>query len=139
MVKDTNASIDEKNKDIVNKSEEKAKLEQELVKEKETHEKVVSELEGLSNEAADLHAECDFVLKNFEIRQTARASEIEALKQVKQILSGAKFSDFLQSAAFDDDGSSNFDEKAENAADSPPTTLQSDPEAELLRGYLNDN
>ena len=53
-------------------------------------------LEQLSNEKADFHGSCDFVLKNFEIRQTARDEEIEALKQAKAILSGAKFSEFLQ-------------------------------------------
>ncbi len=41
---------------------------------------------------------CDFVMKNFETRQTARDEEIEALKQAKAILSGAKFEAFLQSA-----------------------------------------
>jgi len=138
MVKDTNASIDEKQKDIVNKTEEKAKLEQELVKTKETHEKVVSELEGLSEEAADLHGECDFVLKNFEIRQTARASEIEALKQVKQILSGAKFSDFLQSSAFADDGDSKSDE-TQKATDSLPQQIRPDSQVDDLQSYLNDS
>jgi len=54
------------------------------------------ELEQLSNEAADLHKACDFVIKNFDIRQTGRDEEIEALKQAKAILSGAKFSEFLQ-------------------------------------------
>ena len=44
-----------------------------------------------------LHSSCDFVLKNFDIRQTARDEEIEALKQAKAILSGAKFEAFLQS------------------------------------------
>jgi chromosome segregation ATPase len=138
FVKDSNASIEEKTKDIVNKTEEKAKAEQELVKAKETLEKVNTELETLSNEAADLHAECDFVLKNFEIRQTARASEIEALKQVKQILSGAKFSDFLQSNAFVDDGAPDFDKSADSAADSLPTALP-DSEHDVLQGYLSDN
>ena len=59
-------------------------------------EAVMTELEQLANEDADLHSSCDFVLKNFEIRQTARDQEIEALKQAKAILSGAKFSEFLQ-------------------------------------------
>lgn len=143
FVKDGNASNEEKSKDIVTKTEEKAKAEQMLVDAKETLEKVDTELETLANEAADLHQECDFVLKNFDIRQTARAGEIEALKQVKQILSGAKFSDFLQSNAFVDDGSSDFDEKVDDsAADSLPTALPNsvtDPDHQLLSGYLNEN
>jgi len=106
FVKDTNASIEEKTKDMVNKSEEKAKAEAEKIESAEHLEKTNTELKGLSEENADLHGECDFVLKNFEIRQSSRMQEMEALKQVKAILSGAKFSDFMQSDAFADDGSS---------------------------------
>jgi len=98
FVKDTNASIEEKSKDIVNKSETKAKAEADLVEAKENKEAVMLELEQLSNYKAELHSSCDFVMKNFDVRQTARTEEIEALKQAKAILSGAKFEAFLQSA-----------------------------------------
>merc|ERR1719478_1145028 len=98
FVKDTNASIEEKSKDIVNKSESKAKAEADLVETQESHESVMLELEQLGNYKAELHTSCDFVMKNFEIRQTARDEEIEALKQAKAILSGAKFEAFLQEA-----------------------------------------
>merc|ERR1719473_585464 len=96
FVKETNASIEAKSKDIVNKSETKATAEADLVEAKESKEAVMLELEQLSNYNAELHQSCDFVMKNFEIRQTARDEEIDALKQAKAILSGAKFSDFLQ-------------------------------------------
>jgi len=98
FVKDTNASIEEKSKDIVNKSETKAKAEADLVEAKENKEAVMLELEQLANYKSELHSSCDFVMKNFEIRQTARDEEIEALKQAKAILSGAKFEAFLQGA-----------------------------------------
>merc|ERR1719345_710230 len=98
FVKDTNASIEEKSKDIVNKSETKAKAEADLVEAKENKEATMLELEQLSNYKAELHSSCDFVMKNFDVRQTARTEEIEALKQAKAILSGAKFEAFLQSA-----------------------------------------
>jgi hypothetical protein len=98
FVKDTNASIEAKSEDIVNKSETKAKAEADLVEAKENKDAVMLELEQLANYKAELHSSCDFVLKNFEIRQTARDEEIEALKQAKAILSGAKFEAFLQSA-----------------------------------------
>jgi len=96
FVKETNASIEAKSKEIVNKSEEKAKTENELVETKESKEAVMLELEQLSNYNAELHQSCDFIMKNFEVRQTARDEEIEALKQAKAILSGAKFEEFLQ-------------------------------------------
>mmetsp|Transcript_93765 Transcript_93765/g.195536 ORF Transcript_93765/g.195536 Transcript_93765/m.195536 type:complete len:700 (-) Transcript_93765:225-2324(-) len=96
FVKDTNASIEAKSKDIVEKSEVKARAEGELVETKEAKEAVILELEQLSNYNAQLHQSCDFVLKNFDLRQTARDEEIEALRQAKAILSGAKFDNFLQ-------------------------------------------
>jgi len=98
FVKDTNASITAKTKDIVNKSEIKARAEGDLVEAKESKEGIVLELEQLSNYNAQLHSSCDFVLKNFDLRQTARDEEVEALKQAKAILSGSKFEEFLQSA-----------------------------------------
>jgi len=96
FVTETTASIDEKNKDIVNKSEELAKAEEDKAQAETDKENVMLELDQLSNENMDLHKTCDFVMKNFEIRQTARDEEIEGLKKAKAILSGAKFSEFLQ-------------------------------------------
>merc|ERR1711865_1329680 len=98
FVKETNASIEANSKDIVNKSENKAKAEADLVETKESKEATMLELEQLSNYNAQLHKSCDFVMKNFELRQTARDEEVEALKQAKAILSGAKFEEFLQTA-----------------------------------------
>merc|ERR1719420_2023923 len=98
FVKETNASIEAKSKDIVNKSEEEAKAEADLVEAQESKEAVMLELEQLSNYNAQLHQSCDFVMKNFEIRQTARDEDVEALRQAKAILSGAKFEEFLQSS-----------------------------------------
>jgi hypothetical protein len=96
FVTDTNASIEAKSKEIVEKSEEKAKTEAARTEAEEQKAAVLAELDGLSAENADLHKACDYVLKNFEIRQTARDEEVEALKQAKAILSGSKFSQFLE-------------------------------------------
>jgi len=91
FVMETNASIEEKAKDLVNKGEEKGKAEQALVEQKTELEAVMGELEALYNENADLHKSCDFILKNFETRQTAREEEVEALKQSIAMFSGASF------------------------------------------------
>jgi len=96
FVKESNRSIEEKSKDIVNKSESKAKAEGDLVQAQADKEAVMLELEQLSNYNAQLHQSCDFILKNFELRQTARDEEVEALRQAKAILSGADFQEFLQ-------------------------------------------
>jgi len=96
FVKDSNESIDLKTKKVVNKSEIKAKEEKAKVEAENELESVLGELEALDNENADLHKECDFTLKNFDLRQTARGDEIEALKQAIAMFSGASFSAFLE-------------------------------------------
>jgi len=96
FIKDSNASVQEKTKSQVNKVEEKAKAEEDLNQATQDKENALLELEQLSNYNAELHQSCDFIMKNFEIRQTARDEEIEALKQAKAILSGAKFIQLLK-------------------------------------------
>jgi len=96
FVKDTNASVEEKTRDITNKSDEKAKAEQDKTSAEEAKEAAMNEQQMNKNEEADLHKSCDFTLKNFDIRQAARDQEVEALRQAKAILSGAKFAELLQ-------------------------------------------
>merc|ERR1719265_715296 len=96
FVKDTNDSLEVMTKDLVSKTDMKAKSEAEKVEAETEHESVMGTLEQLSNENADLHKSCDFTLKNFEVRQAARGDEIEALKQALAMFSGASFSAFLQ-------------------------------------------
>merc|ERR1719161_1438446 len=76
-------------------AEAKAKAEGAKVEATTERDSVLGELEQLANENADLHKSCDFTLKNFDIRQTARDEEIEALKQAIAMFSGASFSAFL--------------------------------------------
>merc|ERR1719379_503319 len=49
------------------------------------------ELTKLKDLNIALHADCDFLLENFEIRQTARKEEMDAIVEAKAILSGADF------------------------------------------------
>merc|ERR1719401_1327084 len=90
FVKQTTDSIDTKSKEIMNKADEKAKSEGELVDTQKTKEETMTELDELATYKAELHKSCDFVLKNFDVRQTARDEEVEALRQALAILSGAK-------------------------------------------------
>merc|ERR1719335_2158147 len=96
FVKDSNESIDMKIKKIVNLSEIKAKAEKDKVEAEQELEAVLGTLEELDNENADLHKECDFTLKNFDIRQTARDDEIMALKQSLEMFGGSAFVQFLE-------------------------------------------
>jgi len=38
----------------------------------------------------ELHKKCDFLVKNFDLRQQSRVQEMEALAQAKAIFQGAK-------------------------------------------------
>merc|ERR1719420_1504237 len=52
----------------------------------------LEDAERLQATNADIHANCDFLLKNFEVRQAARTQELEALAEAKAVFSGADFS-----------------------------------------------
>merc|ERR1719191_1090181 len=96
FIQDSNASVDQKTKEIISKTDMRAKAEGEKVEAETEHEGIMENLEQLINENTDLHKACDFTVKNFEIRQTARDEEIEALKEGLATFSGASFIQFLQ-------------------------------------------
>lgn len=87
-MKDLNTAITTYTRAIVNNKENKARAEQTLTSANEDFSATMKELEGLDTVLGSLHKQCDFLLKNFEVRQQARAQEIEALGEAKAILSG---------------------------------------------------
>merc|ERR1719487_2448235 len=91
-VTDTNGSVLALQEAITTKTKEMAQAKKDKAAAEEDHLDAIDELGRLTKYAADLHKSCDFVLKNFEVRQQGRAQEIEALQQAKQILSGADLS-----------------------------------------------
>jgi len=96
FVTETNAAIDTATKESITAAENKAKAEGEKSETEQARDGVVSEIMALIGENGDLHKSCDYTLKNFDLRQAGRQSEMEALKQALSILSGASFSAFLQ-------------------------------------------
>jgi len=94
-VQDTNNSIEEKNRDITSKSSNKAQAEADKTAAEQNLDAAQNEQQQNKNEEADLHKSCDFVTKNFDVRQEARDQEVEALRQAKAILSGSKFAEFF--------------------------------------------
>lgn len=91
FVKDANAAVAKLNKAITDKDGQKAKCDVDKIAAQAELKETLSVIQQLSNYAGELHMNCDFILKNFEIRQDARAQEIDALKQAKAIMSGADF------------------------------------------------
>merc|ERR1719441_10085 len=96
LVTETNDPITAAEKAIINAQKAKGKAETEKGETEMERDAVMEELEALAGENADLHKSCDYTLKNFDLRQAARTSEMEALKQALSILSGAVMGGFLQ-------------------------------------------
>jgi hypothetical protein len=90
FMKDSNKMIIQTTKMINDMTEARAKAKSDLTMAKTDFKQTMGELEGLNNEAGDLHKSCDYLLKNFDLRQQARAAEIDALNEAKNILSGMK-------------------------------------------------
>merc|ERR1719421_2222844 len=89
FVKESNASIEAKTKDMINKSEERSKDEAAKVQTDTKLDKAILELEQLADTKSQLHVNCDFLMKNFESRQASFDEEVEALKEAEAIFSGA--------------------------------------------------
>jgi len=84
-------------KSIEDKESAKADLEAKLLKDKEEKTSTMKEAMATHQFLADVHADCDWLLSNFENRKAARSGEIDALTKGKAVLSGADFS-LLQKA-----------------------------------------
>jgi len=79
-------------KSITTKEGEKADTETALSEQSETHKSTSKELMATLEYIQSLHADCDWLLKYFDMRKEARAGEIDSLKKAKAVLSGADFS-----------------------------------------------
>jgi len=90
FMKDSNKSILSTQKKISDMEGSRASAKEELSMAKTDFAQTMQELEGLHNTNQDLHKSCDYTLKNFDARQAARAAEMDALREAKNILSGAQ-------------------------------------------------
>jgi len=70
----------------------KAETETDLEAKTEEKASTSAELMSTMKYIASLHMECDWLLKYFDVRKEARASEIDALGKAKAVLSGADYS-----------------------------------------------
>jgi len=91
LVKDTAASIEAARTAIEEKTAALAETETDK---SETQEALLAngvELEKLADLLHNQHVNCDYVIKYFDLRQTARKEEMDSIKDAKAILSGADF------------------------------------------------
>merc|ERR1719171_1323698 len=76
---------------ITSKEVAKADLDTKIEATKEKKSSEEAQLESLKQTIAQLHADCDFLIENYDLRKAARANEVEGLKNAKSVLSGANF------------------------------------------------
>merc|ERR1719390_587055 len=91
LVKDASAQIAADSEAITAKKGEKATAEVSKTEAEASYEGVTTDLANLASYKASRHLSCDFVVKNFDLRQKARSDEMAALEDAKAILSGADF------------------------------------------------
>merc|ERR1719221_2067166 len=97
MMKDSAAKRAADSKSLTEKQATLSSLEGVLEAHNEAHAAASSELAATNEYIHNLHTECDWLLKYFDTRKEARASEIDALGRAKAVLSGAEYS-FLETA-----------------------------------------
>jgi len=91
FVSESKESLDNLKKQITDLENRAATRETEIANTKESLATNTDDIEGLNTESNDLHTECDFLIKNYDLRQEARANELDAIAEAKAILSGADF------------------------------------------------
>merc|ERR1719456_417301 len=77
---------------LTGKEKTKAETETALMATKEMRAQTATDLKQAQTVNQDLHASCDFILQNYDLRIEARTAEIESLKNAKAVLAGASFS-----------------------------------------------
>jgi chromosome segregation ATPase len=82
----------EDSKTLLDTSSAKAEAETELENSKGAKKSAKTDLDAIVTMIKDLHADCDFLLENFDLRAEARAGEIDALGKAKAVLNGADYS-----------------------------------------------
>merc|ERR1719335_1903992 len=98
-IADSNAAITAASDNIMSKSQALAKADKDKIQASADRDATIQTLLMLGEANVAFHQDCDFLIKNFEVRQSARAEEIDSLFNAKAIFSGANFG-FLQQHQF---------------------------------------
>merc|ERR1719356_312398 len=92
MMQDSALQRTDDSKTLADKEAAKAALEGELQAHKADRKSLGNQLATTLKYIATLHADCDWLLKYFDMRKEARTSEIDALGNARAVLSGADYS-----------------------------------------------
>merc|ERR1719454_585603 len=98
MMADSSSKRAADTKSVADKSAAQADAEALIVAKSEELTSTQKELMATHEYIGQLHGECDWILKFFDVRAEARNGEIDSLKKAKAVLSGADFSLVQKSA-----------------------------------------
>jgi len=91
FVQEATTSIDASKTSIAEKEKQTAEAESAKSATEESQLSNDAELQNLDGLLMGLHADCDFVIKYYDIRQKTRQEEMDAIEEAYAILSGANF------------------------------------------------
>jgi len=92
MMADSKEKRADDSKSLTDKQAAKAGAEADLNAATSEKEGTAKELMATEKYISSMHAECDWLLKYFDVRAEARAGEIDSLQKAKDVLSGASYS-----------------------------------------------
>merc|ERR1719454_340532 len=92
MMEDSKEKRAEDSKTLADKESALADMQASLQSSTENKASTTKELAATLQYIASLHAECDWLIQYFDVRQEARTSEIDSLVKAKAVLSGADYS-----------------------------------------------
>jgi len=98
MMKDSKEKRAQDSKSLLDKEGALADLEASLGDHKGNLESTTKELSATNDYISNLHLECDFLLKYYDMRKEARTNEIDAMEKATAVLNGADFS-LIQTSA----------------------------------------
>merc|ERR1719327_1532653 len=98
LMKESAAKRAEDSKSMADKESAKAETESDLQAHEDTLKEAKQNYGATLKYIMDLHNECDWLIKYYDVRKEMRASEIDALGKAKAVLNGADYS-LLQSGS----------------------------------------
>merc|ERR1719456_382104 len=91
VVENMQTTMNAKKKDVIGKEAETSRITETIQDLKENLAEVSDEKSAAQSKEHALHADCDFLVQNYEERKKARTKEIESVTKALSILSGADF------------------------------------------------
>merc|ERR1719443_2476439 len=91
LMADSQATRSQNAASITDKEAAKADMDTAIEQTKEKLDSQQASLAEIKQYIIQLHANCDFLIENYDLRKTARENELTSLANAKSVLSGANY------------------------------------------------